>query len=94
MVNYDPVANYTTGSTSVELINQIVVEQLTSTSVRLNVTIANMSNQPTDYIVSYRTYNYFSDTYGSPTTVSPNPTTIPIDITGLTLGQAPSFSGS
>ena len=92
MVNYDPVANYTTGSTSVELINQIVVEQLTSTSVRLNVTIANMSNQPTDYIVSYRTYNYFSDTYGSPTTISPNPTAIPIDITGLTLGQAYQFS--
>ena len=92
MGNYDPVANYTSGSTSVELINQIVVEQLTTTSVRLNVTIANMSAQPTDYIVSYRTYNYFSDTYGSSTTISPNPTTIPIEITGLTLGSAYQFS--
>lgn len=92
MTNYDPVASYTNGSTAVELTNQIVVEQLTSTSVKLFVTIVNMSSQPTDYIVEYRTYNYFSDTYGSNNVISPNPTGLPIQITGLTAGSAYQFS--
>jgi hypothetical protein len=92
MTYYDPVASYTNGSTAVELTNQIVVEQLTSTSVRLFITIVNMTSQPTDYIVEYRTYNYFSDTYGSNNVVSPNPTSLPIQITGLTAGSAYEFS--
>jgi len=92
MVNYDPVASYSNGNTAVELTNQIVVEQLTSTSVKLYITIANMSSVPTDYIVEYRTYNYFSDTYGANNTISPNPTALPIQITGLTAGSAYQFS--
>ena len=49
--------NYGGGSTAVEITSQIIVEQVSTTSVKVNLTILNMASQPTSYKYYWYKYN-------------------------------------
>lgn len=82
--------DYGSGSTAVEIINQPVIEQVSTTSVKVNITIVNMLSQPTSYKYTWYKFNTSTLIYDlvNTATNSLNPYTI----TGLTEGASYRFT--
>jgi hypothetical protein len=79
------------GSTGgpVDIINQPIVEQISTTSVRVNITIVNMASQPTKYKFYWYKLNTSTQVYDLVSSIE-NPT-IPYTITGLVEGASYEF---
>jgi hypothetical protein len=74
--------DFGSGSTAVEIINQPIIEQISTTSVKVNVTIVNMTSQPTSY--KFYWYKYNTSTLVFDLVSSQTNSNIPYTITGLT----------
>jgi Fibronectin type III domain len=79
------------GSTGgpVDIINQPIVEQISTTSVSVNITIVNMASQPTKYKFYWYKLNTSTQVYDLVSSIE-NPT-IPYTITGLVEGASYEF---
>lgn len=89
-MTYSPTSNYSSGSTSVEIINQPVVFPYTSTSVNILVDIVNMSATPTSYSLNVQRFNPstgFFESYSSS-----SPATNLMTVTGLVAGDTYRFT--
>jgi hypothetical protein len=73
--------NYGGGSTSVEIINQPVVEQLSATSVTITITSVNIATVPTSYKYYWEKYNTSTLVFDAVSSKSDGSST---NITGLT----------
>lgn len=82
--------DYGSGSTAVEIINQPIIEQISTTSVKVNVTIVNMDSQPTSY--KFYWYKYNTSTLVFDLVSSQTNSNIPYTITGLTEGALYKFT--
>lgn len=82
--------DYGSGSTAVEIINQPIIEQISTTSVKVNVTIVNMDSQPTSY--KFYWYKYNTSTLVFDLISSQTNSNIPYTITGLTEGALYKFT--
>ena len=78
------------GSTAVEIINQPIIEQVSTTSVKVNVTIVNMTSQPTSY--KFYWYKYNTSTLVFDLVSSQTNSSIPYTITALTEGALYKFT--
>ena len=80
-----------TYNTNLDLINSPVVNEITTTSVSVDVAIAQLGVQPTSYSVKYQKLLSDGTTpSGSPTTITS--VTKPILVTGLTAGSYYDFT--
>jgi len=79
------------GSTGgpVDIINQPIVEQISTTSVRVNITIVNMASQPTKYKFYWYKLNTSTQVYDLVSSIENS--TIPYTITGLVEGASYEF---
>lgn len=82
--------DYAGGNTAVEIINQPIVEQISTTSVSVNITIVNMASQPTKYKFYWYKLNTSTQVYDFVSSIE-DPT-IPYVITGLTAGASYKFT--
>lgn len=73
----------------VDIINQPIVEQISTTSVSVNITIVNMASQPTKYKFYWYKLNTSTQVYDLVSSIE-NPT-IPYTITGLVEGASYEF---
>jgi hypothetical protein len=79
------------GSTGgpVDIINQPIVEQISTTSVSVNITIVNMASQPTKYKFYWYKLNTSTQVYDLVSSIENS--TIPYTITGLVEGASYEF---
>lgn len=73
----------------VDIINQPIVEQISTTSVRVNITIVNMASQPTKYKFYWYKLNTSTQVYDLVSSIENS--TIPYTITGLVEGASYEF---
>ena len=89
-MTYSPTSNYSTGSTTVEIINQPVVFPDTSTSVNILVDIVNMSATPTSYSLDVQRLNTSTGLFEPYS--SSNPATNLMSVSGLVAGDTYRFT--
>ena len=78
------VEDFGSGSTAVEITSQIIVEQVSTTSVKVDLTTVNMTSQPTSY--KFYWYKYNTSTLVFDLINSATNSSVPYTITGLTEG--------
>ena len=76
--------DFGSGSTAVEITSQIIVEQVSTTSVKVDLTTVNMTSQPTSY--KFYWYKYNTSTLVFDLINSATNSSVPYTITGLTEG--------